>query len=53
MAALQLAVIYLPWLQSIFSTSPLAAVDLVVTIGVGVIVFTAIEIEKKLRRKQG
>ncbi len=46
---LQLAVIYLPPLQSFFETTPLRVVDLLIALGAGVMVFTIIELEEKLR----
>jgi Ca2+-transporting ATPase len=45
--ALQVLVMYLPPWQSFFSTQPLALVDLVMAMGIGVIVFAAIEVVKK------
>jgi Ca2+-transporting ATPase len=46
-AVLQLLVIYFPPMQSFFSTAPLSPLDLGIALGIGVIVFAAIEIEKK------
>jgi uncharacterized membrane protein (DUF485 family) len=48
---LQLSVIYLPSLQSFFSTKPLSPVDLAIALAVGVIVFAAIEVGKKWGHK--
>ncbi len=47
---LQLAVIYLPWLQSFFSTVALSASDLAICLLLSSVVFWAVEIEKWLRR---
>lgn len=49
---LQLLVIYLPPLQSFFVTTPLGIVDMLVAVGAGLIVFTAIELEKKLQKQR-
>lgn len=51
-AVLQLSVIYLSPMQSFFGTSTLSPADLGIALGVGAIVFTAIEAEKKWRLKQ-
>jgi Ca2+-transporting ATPase len=45
--ALQVLVMYLPPWQSFFSTQPLSLVDLVMALGIGVVVFAAIEVVKK------
>ncbi len=51
--ALQLAVIYLPFLQRLFSTKPLSGFELVVCLAASTVVFWATEIEKwYLRRKE-
>jgi Ca2+-transporting ATPase len=47
-ALLQLSVIYFPPLESFFDTSPLTLLDLLIAMAVGLVVFAAIEIEKKL-----
>jgi Ca2+-transporting ATPase len=44
--ALQLAAIYLPWLQSFIGTTPLRGQDLLLTFVAGSLVFVAAEIEK-------
>jgi Ca2+-transporting ATPase len=44
----QLAVIYIPFLQLFFSTQPLSPVDLGISLGLGSLVFIAIEMEKLL-----
>jgi P-type Ca2+ transporter type 2C len=48
--ALQLAVVYLGPLQRVFGTDALSASDLATTVVVGAAVFTAMELEKWLRR---
>ena len=50
-AVLQLSVIYLSPMQSFFGTNILSPADLGIALGVGVVVFTAIEVEKKWRLK--
>jgi Ca2+-transporting ATPase len=47
---LQLAVIYVPWLNGIFHTQPLAAGELVLCFALSSAVFVAVEIEKALIR---
>jgi Ca2+-transporting ATPase len=48
--ALQLAVIYLPWLNGIFRTVPLSAGELLACFVLSSIVFVAVEVEKSLVR---
>ena len=48
--ALQLGFTYLPFMQSVFQTRPLALVDGLVIIGAGVTLFLIMEIEKRVRR---
>jgi len=48
---LQLALVYVPALQTFFSTSVLSGMDLAVTIGLSLTVFVAVEIEKWLSRR--
>ncbi|HEY3473555.1 MAG TPA: cation transporting ATPase C-terminal domain-containing protein, partial [Anaerolineales bacterium] len=48
--ALQLLVIYLPALSTFFDVRPLSALDLLIAIGAGALVFLAIEGEKILRK---
>ncbi|HEY9089361.1 MAG TPA: cation-translocating P-type ATPase, partial [Anaerolineaceae bacterium] len=48
---LQLAVIYLPFLQNIFSTTPLTVAQLSVSFGLGMVLFFAVELVKWLRRR--
>jgi Ca2+-transporting ATPase len=47
---LQLAVTYLPFLQDLFGTYPLAAAELALCIGLGLIMLLGVEIEKRLIR---
>ncbi|MFN2125292.1 MAG: cation-translocating P-type ATPase, partial [Candidatus Promineifilaceae bacterium] len=47
---LQLALIYVPFLQRFFSTEPLAPFDLAVALIASLVVFIAVEIEKWIRR---
>jgi len=49
--ALQLAVVYLPWLQGIFRTDALSAGQLAVCVGLALVVPLAVEIEKVLVRR--
>ena len=51
----QLAVVYIPFLQSLFKTGPLTAPELILCLLLSTVVFWAIEIEKwvlRLRRKR-
>ncbi len=48
---LQLSVIYLPPMQSLFSTSAVSPLDLGIALGIGMIVFAAIELGKKWGRR--
>ncbi len=50
--ALQMAVIYVPFLQDVFRTRPLPAIDLAVSLGLSLVVFTSIEIFKFIRRRR-
>jgi len=45
-AALQLALLYVPWLQTIFNTTSLTAVELITCIGAAALVFHLVELEK-------
>jgi Ca2+-transporting ATPase len=47
---LQLAVIYVPWLNPIFHTQPLTVAELVLCLGLSGVVFVGVEIEKALIR---
>jgi Ca2+-transporting ATPase len=49
--ALQLAVIYVPFLNPIFRTAPLSAGELVLCLALSCVVFAAVEIEKLLVRR--
>jgi len=49
--ALQLALIYVPFLQSFFKTTPLPAKDLGLAIVLSLVVFLAVEFEKWLSRQ--
>jgi P-type Ca2+ transporter type 2C len=48
---LQLAVIYVPVLQSVFKTTALSGRDLVISIGLSTVIFGAIELEKWCTRR--
>lgn len=50
---LQLAVIYVPFLQGFFSTVPLSPSDLAIGLALSSVVFWAVECEKWLKRRQG
>jgi len=49
--ALQLAVVYVPALNAVFTTVPLTAAQLGGTVGAAVAIFAVVEIEKWLRRR--
>ena len=51
--SLQLAVVYVPALNTVFRTTPLSAAELGVCLMSGVIVFGVVEIEKWVRRRLG
>lgn len=48
---LQMAVIYIPFLQDIFSTQSLSASEILICLGLSAIVFFAVEFEKWFKRK--
>ena len=48
--ALQMATIYVPFLNPVFRTEPLSAGDLIITILLSSLVFLAVEIEKAVKR---
>ena len=50
--ALQLAVIYVPFLNRAFSTTPLSLRDLLISLAFGTIVFLAVELFKWIRQRQ-
>lgn len=50
---LQLALIYVPFLQSFFETEALSSIDLLIAAVFSLIVFVAVEIDKWIRRRQG
>jgi Ca2+-transporting ATPase len=49
---LQLATIYVPFLNPIFKTQPLSPAELATTLGLSTIVFFAVEVEKWMRRNR-
>lgn len=49
--ALQLATIYVPWLNPIFKTQPLTWDELAICLAMSSVVFVAVEIEKALVRR--
>ncbi|MFN2205330.1 MAG: cation transporting ATPase C-terminal domain-containing protein, partial [Candidatus Promineifilaceae bacterium] len=49
-AVLQLALIYVPFLQRFFNTKSLSPRDLVIALAASTVVFFAVEIEKWIRR---
>ncbi len=51
--ALQLAVIYVPFLQGIFNTRALPLIDLLVSLGLSALLFLGVEIVKWTRRRKG
>nr|MBP7322008.1 cation-translocating P-type ATPase [Deltaproteobacteria bacterium] len=51
--ALQMVTIYVPFLNPIFKTEPLAAGELVVTMMLSTVVFLAVEVEKSIKRWRG
>lgn len=50
--ALQLAVIYIPFLQHIFETSPLSLENLVIALGLASLLLFAVELDKFIRRSR-
>jgi len=49
---LQMAVLYVPTLNPVFNTQPLSLPELGVALSVSVLIFTAVEVEKAIRRKR-
>jgi hypothetical protein len=45
----QFAITYLPAAQAVFATEPVPLLDGVIMVGIGVALFTIIEIEKQIR----
>ncbi len=50
--ALQLATVYVPFLNPIFETRPLSATELAITLALSSVVFVAVEIEKAVKRRR-
>ena len=49
--ALQLALIYVPFLQRVFDTVALSATDLAIAFAAGLVVIAAVEIQKAIARR--
>jgi P-type Ca2+ transporter type 2C len=49
---LQLATIYVPFLNRLFKTQPLSFSELMLCIGLALVIFAAVEVEKLVRRKR-
>ncbi len=49
---LQMATIYVPWLNPIFQTAPLSLGELALCMGAALVVLVAVELEKAWRRSQ-
>ena len=45
----QFCITYLPWLQTVFQTEAVALADLLLMVGIGIMLFVIIEIEKQIR----
>ncbi|MFZ3125211.1 MAG: HAD-IC family P-type ATPase, partial [Acidovorax sp.] len=50
--ALQMATIYLPWLNPIFKTEPLSAAELGICLAAAMVVYVVVEVEKAWRRSR-
>ena len=44
----QISLVYIPFLQSIFNTKPLSFVDMLLSVGLSLVIFASVELEKKL-----
>jgi P-type Ca2+ transporter type 2C len=49
--ALQMAVLYVPWLKPIFKTAPLSVGELAACLALSSVVFLGVEFEKALLRR--
>lgn len=50
--SLQMAVIYVPFLQTVFKTTPLSAIDLAIALALSTVVFWTMELDKWLIRRR-
>ncbi len=48
--ALQIAVIYIPWLQNLFNTQSLTTQELLISLGISTVGFWAVEVQKLVKR---
>jgi len=48
---LQLALLYVPWLNDVFGTMPLSALDLTICLALSTAIFWVVELEKLIRRQ--
>jgi Ca2+-transporting ATPase len=51
--ALQMAIVYSPFLNPVFKTTPLPLADLLVALALSSVVFIAVEVEKSFKRRAG
>ncbi len=51
--ALQLALMYVPFLRGFFQTVPLSALEVVVVMLISSVIFWAVELDKLVRRRVG